>query len=445
MARRRRRPKNIGIDKFVGNASHKAVEDRLRDLEQIFSTTQLWLGQQHAYLDAVKVLRSKQHTIDAKRMGDYLACSAPLHVVDGWNYLAQAFCSVLRGDRFIAYHLAYYAELRAAMAILATEGIGIFDHRHVSISSGSNVLQYHGGTHDVTWKVFREWFTSSNRSVELLSSVEVESRSLSDWLQMLGITPPSQQKAIAELLDIWSLDLKIVSEDRFRRNAMSYRPTRIGSPPPPSFSPSEELLAPLLSCWSSLEPFENVAKAAVDVILLRRGIMYAIANGIGNRGTFELALSDLEQHMSDDVLLLLESGDGEIDAVFNWAAQNPDPFVDCRSILCRALLLLRLASARCAQMLDVAGIGAEELRFWWNPLGTDLGWWDSESAVEYLVDLWDEVSGQVGKVRALKRHYSAGSPRVIYGATADGVALTQFSRAAMWLFGYGGYEVQLSA
>ena len=64
----------------------------------------------------------QQGNVDGPKIGEYIASSAPLHLADGWNYLSRAFDAACRGDRGAAYHLSYYAELRAAMSLLATEG-----------------------------------------------------------------------------------------------------------------------------------------------------------------------------------------------------------------------------------------------------------------------------------------------------------------------------------
>jgi len=58
-------------------------------------------------------------------LAQYLALSSAAHVLDGWRYIAQSSMAFLSGSRTQALHLAYYAELRAGLAILAQSGIGI--------------------------------------------------------------------------------------------------------------------------------------------------------------------------------------------------------------------------------------------------------------------------------------------------------------------------------
>ena len=56
-----------------------------------------------------------------------IAISAPLHCVDGWSYASRAIASLLAGDGHAARHLAYYAQLRAGLSLLANLGVGIFN------------------------------------------------------------------------------------------------------------------------------------------------------------------------------------------------------------------------------------------------------------------------------------------------------------------------------
>src|SRR5262245_42087950 len=71
-------------------------------------------------------LKATPPTVDDSALVAYVAASGPCHVIDGWSFIGRAIDSMLRGDTYGAIHLGYYAELRAAMALLACEGVGIF-------------------------------------------------------------------------------------------------------------------------------------------------------------------------------------------------------------------------------------------------------------------------------------------------------------------------------
>lgn len=59
-----------------------------------------------------------------------MAASVIVHCFDGWSYLGRALEAEMAGDPQTAVHLGYYAELRAAMSVLASDEIGVFRNKH---------------------------------------------------------------------------------------------------------------------------------------------------------------------------------------------------------------------------------------------------------------------------------------------------------------------------
>ena len=127
----------IAAARYVSRASHQTIVTTLSNLRGRLRRYDRWLTQSHPYLDVLRAIRPPQ-PIDDKAIAEYVAASAPLHASDGWHYLARAFGAISHGDRNTAIHLAYYAELRAAMAILASEGIGVLNYVHVVVDSSGN-------------------------------------------------------------------------------------------------------------------------------------------------------------------------------------------------------------------------------------------------------------------------------------------------------------------
>jgi hypothetical protein len=83
----------------------------------------------------VKCTSKYSDDLDANTVSDpnlvaYIAGSGPAHVIDAWSYLGRAIDATLRADTSSAIHFGYYAELRAAMALLACEGVGILNTIH---------------------------------------------------------------------------------------------------------------------------------------------------------------------------------------------------------------------------------------------------------------------------------------------------------------------------
>jgi len=69
--------------------------------------------------------------VNPRGIAEYIATSSPSHAIDGWAFLGRAIGCTLSRDTYSAVHFAYYAELRAGMAILAACGIGIGDKNHL--------------------------------------------------------------------------------------------------------------------------------------------------------------------------------------------------------------------------------------------------------------------------------------------------------------------------
>jgi len=87
---------------------------------------------------AIRNHRNSSRIISIDEARTFIAASSLSHSLDGWGYLAHAVESLLKGDKGIAVHLAYYAELRATMSFLACEGIGALNHLHFCTDSSGN-------------------------------------------------------------------------------------------------------------------------------------------------------------------------------------------------------------------------------------------------------------------------------------------------------------------
>jgi len=159
----------------IQNASASAVIDAARTLRRDCFPGGRWIGPRNRY--AINTV--KRITADAPRrtppspkslqLSQYIAASVILHCFDGWSYLSHSVESLLDGDIATAVHLAYYAELRAAMSFLASEGISIFDYKHFWCDNTGNYNVFCGSTHTVVWQALEEWAVSSARRTSSLS------------------------------------------------------------------------------------------------------------------------------------------------------------------------------------------------------------------------------------------------------------------------------------
>src|SRR6266540_3509352 len=154
-------PLSARQERMVGLASVPALEQTFASL---FSPPRRrsWLVKSNRYLvdcvDRIEVDKRARAVVQSD-LGQYIAASAPLHCADGWTLLGRALGSHLRGDPDTARHLAYYAELRAAVSLLASAGLGIFDRDHFVLDASGSVRQFAErlGTHVATWEVLTCW------------------------------------------------------------------------------------------------------------------------------------------------------------------------------------------------------------------------------------------------------------------------------------------------
>lgn len=155
----------------------------------------------------------------------YIALSTASHVLDGWRYLSQAAISALNGSRTQAIHLAYYAELRAALAILAFSGIGILKRQHFALTSNMDVIWFEGATHEATWQAIGHWCRQPGNGIEVLRCLSCLGLTGEDWADACGAATSGTVQDIAEYwVSDWSVDLGALAQDSNLRNEASYRP-----------------------------------------------------------------------------------------------------------------------------------------------------------------------------------------------------------------------------
>ena len=425
------------VQALVRGASPQGIQNQLRVVGTRMRRYKRWLTQNHPYngnvVQAVGT-RWQPAIIDGPRLGEYIASSAPLHLADGWNYLSRAFDAASRGDRGSACHLSYYAELRAAMSILASQGIGIFNQRHIALDLSLQPTVLDGATHTVAWQSLLAWSQEVGRGSSILDAITVDSISVSDWLQSIGAGPPAQQAAANDWLNAWSIDLNTYLDDRTRRNETSYRPTRIRTPAPRSVDPGQEFLKPISDCWSELQPDIVGVTAALDLGLLRRALRLVISRGWCNFGTLRGALGSLRHERSTAILDALRTERPSAAAIFKSATIADFDGKPVTPILARGLLMLRLASASTANLLTVASISKDDLEFWWSPMGYDLGLWDTTDDFATFPDLWTDVAeARDGAEDRITQMLNPGGVKPVVNILSRYPPLTQFTRAPLWL------------
>lgn len=312
----------------------------------------------------------------------YIAASAPLHCADGWSFLGKAVLSGSLGDNNAAMHFAYYAELRAAMSLLASEGIGIFNGKDFTMDKVDLHGPYsHGGTHLATDKAFHQWADSLNSSSLLEDIIRPAGIPIKDWLSEITTSTSGApiSWAAKDWLSQWGYDLLTLPLDQIMRNEASYRPTGFKPLPAVEIRYIKEII---MNIWDLLEQVKPQSYF-IDLLLLKKVLdNYAL----GVRKTF--SKNDIEGIVTrlgfsqGEIVSLTKLLSGDIRKItgYNllaWASEERDDYKYHLFMISRATFLLRVATGACARMITKAKINKEDIRFWWMPLGVKLGLWKS--------------------------------------------------------------------
>ncbi len=389
----------------LGQASRAGVMTALSRLHRYFQY-QRWIGDNNIYLRfPVQTLRQQNGSgqrFNSKHLGEYIAASSPLHCSDGWGFLGRAIHCHALGDFHQARHLAYYAELRAAMSLLASEGVGVFNNPHVVTDHTGSCIAFNGyPTHIFAWLSLKHWATSVAATDLLKSIIRPGGIQLNDWLNAFGVQPQTGVIA-ASWLTSWGLDLELFSEDQNARNESSYRPGNLRIPSRLDvFSTSGFMI----DIWHNCQPDTRASFGVIDRHLLRLGLEDSYYAVFGTRPHQDP--SDYQQRVAAMIRQLpLSSSSGPLwlDFLLRRSEANDPQLImvakgrdDISSsdhhmqVMSRAALLLRVATGACNALLEEVGFSGVDLSFWLNNLGERRGFWRSGNEPRNITDLWADV------------------------------------------------------
>jgi len=404
-------------------ASRQAVEDYFISLLPTIDNTG-WLHTKNRYKkECINRYREdfKNNTVKNIHLINYISASAPTHAIDGWSLLARATESLLRNDPYSALHLGYYAELRAAMSLLASEGIAVFSTRHpvilptkTSTASIEKARRWDAttrkyrtkgervNTHAVIWPMIQHW-TQQKRAAELIDQlVRPQEHRLSSWLDRLGATQPV--RAIAEnWLKTWGMDLPLLDDDHHNRNLASYRPSEFRLPPELMAADAIDFVGDL---WSLFEPTAGGRFVNLERLLLRKALRQARQN---------VTVNELEEKFHINHQLATEW------ATFLSDPNDPKPimFAEARSkidgancameIISRAALLLFLATGATRQILADCGYTSETLSFYWKRHYIARATPRGASLPDDPLDMWSDISASIQDARTWRTQATEGA------------------------------------
>lgn len=406
----------------------------------------LWLHARHPGAGGGLNLRWPQAArLPAAEIVQAIAVSAPTHCVDGWGFMSRALSGLVSGDNHAARHMAYYAQLRAALSILANLGVGVFDGVNVVVDSAGQIVRLDPGaslrerglgTHKVVWLALKEWASEPTTAGLFLELVSFRGSSLADIL--LDIWPGfSKVGAAGSLIDAWGLDLKAGLDERRYRNTSSYAPQALNSLSVPVGS----VLRFLDHVWTLFEPSASGSYDALDRHLLR-SILWkqaslveptvkledgSIANEYSSlpAGVRSLVSKDFLLGLADPVRLeLLRTAEATV--------SPPTPL----HMISRGLLLLRMATSFTQASLMQAGVNrsAGDLRPWLDELGDSRGFWDISDPLQDVEDLWSDIASGLDALGAVRKTRPARLTDWRKHGFASLPVLAEAERIAMWSF-----------
>jgi len=410
------------LSNHVRRASREAVVAGVRNIKRYHLNSGKILSERHPLvvnsLSSVKkhTDATKAYTIGQSKINSFLAASSLSHLLDGWLYLSNAFNAVLNGDESTAVHLSYYAELRSAMSILATEGIGVFSDKHIGVYSpttnGEIPENYYKGvapnrsykqppypTHKFVWDIMEKWSNSAYKpDNEILKIFKVHGKNFHELTEFFhpstAVSSLLTVQTVKEWLKEWCFDIKQYRNDRDNRNEASYRPQRIIN-----FSNTlnfTSIITDLEKYWSIISPSGSDKFSLLDKYLLRKLFDTLYSKIITTSTKEDLIINAFNQLGINDQILFnfldYQAPFQDDHIIFSQAGLKKTTTL---SILARATLLLRISVGLVSQLYKDGGIQKNELNFVWDQYGLDGGFWSTGNIYANFNDLWSDVQASV--------------------------------------------------
>lgn len=342
--------------------------------------------------------------LPAAQVVEAVAASAPNHCIDGWSYASRALSALLAGDAHAARHLAYYAQLRAGLSILANLGVGVFNRTNFVVTSAGVVTRLDQpppkkangpgmGTHDIVWEALKEWTTDVQTSRIFLKLVKIRGVSLKECLDSIWPGIPASGAATA-LIEAWGVDLKRGKDEHLYRNISSYSPQAMN---PLGLTTSVGLRF-VEGFWALFEPTAGSSFDNLDRFLLRSLLLKQHRTVSSNQNYSQGAIATRYQELPASIKAL-----ANVEFLTNaQQPRNPELLQHANSatkpaqpteMLARAFLLLRVATAFTHSSFVEAGVScaAGDLRPWIDPWAEARGFWAPGHALAEPTDLWVDV------------------------------------------------------
>ena len=380
-----------------------------------YSAAGHWLPQGHP---CVNGLPKRVDRVNDQALAEYIALTTVQHAFDGWAYWGRAVAAEISGDSNVASHLGYYAELRAAKAILASEGIGLFSNTVAVVDSVGQCVVDHVRTssHKLLWDVLQRW-GQGNATGIVFRVLRPFGHSIADWLRHF---PGSSGPVAEHWLRVWGLDLQELARDGSSRNVASYEPSGF---PRTEREKSEDALDHIMSLWRSCQPTGTGVNLALDRLVLRATLeaVFKTSHPYGRSAKHAHGQYRTKVRRTVEALPL---GQANRQAILRFldphnAPEGMDIFEIARrtsqarakthvnEVLSRAVLLLRLATA-CAHdvLCALPGDSSALTKHWWESRHVRRGLWPKDLRLHSFSDLWDEADEALDTLRQQRKGLS---------------------------------------
>lgn len=387
-----------------------------------------WLPDAHPFPDGSLPNYASIHTGNHNQsILELISVRGPLHSIDGWSYLGRAFSALLKGQTHAARHLAYYAELRAALSILASSGIGVFNRKNVVVDSNGQIHTLsEAPTHQMAWMALSAWSDLPSSVEALLSPMKISGNSLYDGVR--DFFPGRTSSSVRYFTNLIGFDLSRGSDDRDERNWSSYQPTALR--PIPTLPKND--LNFIKMFWEALRPNSNVLERELLRRFLEAEILVSgqavslgelddiserhsrLQNGIQGAVSIEFLTREIE---STDCEFLLRVASDAIPA---------HPY----DMMCRAGILLKFSTALSEGNMRKATLGpSDDFYCWWKDFGQTHGLWRPESPPEQTGDLWYDIEFALEDVASASTDHRLGW---LEASGFGAIRVCEAERAALW-------------
>jgi hypothetical protein len=337
--------------------------------------------------------------------------------------------------------MAYYAQLRAALSLLANLGVGVFNGVNVVVNSageikrvdpGAKNAEWGLGTHRIVWLALKEWANEPASAAIFLDLVKLRGLSLNEILT--EVWPGfARVGAAGSLIEAWGLDLKTGLDERKHRNTSSYAPQALN----PLNVQVLGTLRYLDQIWRLFEPSASGSYDALDRHLLRSVLwkqqsltdpdvqfsaaQYANLPGPVRALSSEAFLTGAADPTKLELLRLAEA-----------KTSSPSPL----NMISRALLLLRMATAVTQTSLTEAGVDrtAGDLRPWLDELGDARGFWPISAPLADVDDLWEDTKLALEELDDVRKLSPAHMSQWRKAGPSGMPVLQEAERIVMWSF-----------